>query len=183
MCWVALDRLVKLHESGYLRIPVDEFTREREALRDDIEHRGFNKQLDSYVSAYDGNDVDASLLVLALHGYIDANSPRMRATSRRIREQLGVHSLLYRYREHDGLPAGEGAFGICGFWEVENQVLQGRRAEAVRQFEDLLTYGNDLRLFAEEVDPHTRAALGNFPQGLTHVGLINAALELETQHQ
>lgn len=182
MCWVALDRLVKLHESGYLRAPVGDFARERDALRDDIEHRGFNTQLDSYVSTYEGNDVDASLLVLALHGYTDANSPRMRATSRRIREHLGVDWLLYRYREHDGLPPGEGAFGICGFWEVENQVLQGRRAEAVRQFEDLLTYGNDLRLFAEEVDPHTRAALGNFPQGLTHVGVINAALELET-HQ
>jgi GH15 family glucan-1,4-alpha-glucosidase len=183
MCWVALDRLVKLHESGYLRVPVSDFERERDALRDDIERRGFNPQLDSYVSAYDGDEVDASLLVLALHGYTDANSPRMRATSQRIRAQLGINGLLYRYREHDGLPAGEGAFGICGFWEVETQVLQGRRAEAIAQFEDLLTYGNDLRLFAEEVDPHTRAALGNFPQGLTHVGLINAALELETHRR
>jgi GH15 family glucan-1,4-alpha-glucosidase len=178
MCWVALDRLLRLHRSGHLRVPVNEFEKHREAIRNEIEQRGFNRHIDSYISAFDGDEVDASLLVLALHGYVEAGSSRMRSTCKRIRQQLGADSLLYRYRESDGLPPGEGAFGICAFWEVENLVLQGRRAEAVRQFETLLSFANDLGLYAEEIDPATHAALGNFPQALTHVGLINAALEL-----
>jgi GH15 family glucan-1,4-alpha-glucosidase len=135
------------------------------------------------VSVLDGEDVDASLLVLATHGYTDANSPRMRSTCDRIRERLGIDSLLYRYLEEDGLPPGEGAFGICGFWEVECRALQGDRAGAARQFERLLTFANDVGLFSEEIDPATHAALGNFPQGLTHVGLINAALSLQERRR
>jgi GH15 family glucan-1,4-alpha-glucosidase len=131
------------------------------------------------VSSFDGGDLDASLFVLALHGYVDPASTRMRSTARRIRERLGAGHLLHRYREDDGLPPGEGAFGICTFWEVECRVLQGERHEAIRQFEYALGLANDVGLFAEEFEPQTGAALGNFPQALTHIGLINAALELE----
>ena len=179
MCWLALDRLLKLHASGHLRVPQDEFFRERDTLRAEIERRGFNERLGGYVSAFDGDDVDASLLVLALHGYVDADSLRMRSTCDRIRERLSAGSLLFRYRESDGLPPGEGAFGICGFWEAECRALQHQGARAVRQFEDLLEMANDVGLFAEEIDPANHAALGNFPQGLTHIGLINAALSLQ----
>lgn len=103
----------------------------------------------------------------------------MRSTCDRIRERLGAGSLLFRYRENDGLPPGEGAFGICGFWEAECRAMQNQRPTAVEQFEDLLQMANDVGLFAEEVDPEHHAALGNFPQGLTHIGLINAALSLQ----
>ena len=179
MCWVALDRLLKLHESKQVRIPVEQFRRERDAIRSDIERRGYNESIGSYVSVLDGDQVDASLLVLALHGYADANEPRMRSTCDRIDERLGVNGLLLRYREDDGLPPGEGAFGICGFWAVECRALQGEQARAVSQFERLLKLGNDVGLFAEQADPITNAALGNFPQGLTHIGLINAALTMQ----
>jgi GH15 family glucan-1,4-alpha-glucosidase len=179
MCWLALDRLLKLHASGHLRIPAGKFAAERDAIRRTIETRGYNEQLGSYVSVLDGDELDASLLTLALHGYADARSPRMRSTLRQIRERLGVNGFLYRYLEQDGLPPGEGAFGICGFWAVECLALAGERAEASRLFETLLASTNDVGLCAEEVDPVSREALGNFPQGLTHVGLINAALALE----
>jgi GH15 family glucan-1,4-alpha-glucosidase len=179
MCWVALDRLLKLHKSGHLRVPVRAFETVRDALHSEIERRGYSEALRSYVAVFDGDEMDASLLVLALHGYVDPDSPRMRSTCERIRERLGAGSLLYRYRESDGLPPGEGAFGICGFWEAENRVLQGQRAEAVKQFESLLRFANDVGLFGEQVDPASGAALGNFPQALTHIGLINTALELE----
>jgi GH15 family glucan-1,4-alpha-glucosidase len=183
MCWLALDRLLRLHDAGHLRITPDDFTRQRDAIRAEIERRGYNQQLHTYTSVFEGTEVDASLLVLPLHGYIAADDPRMRSTCDRIREQLGIDSLLYRYRESDGLPPGEGAFGICGFWEVECRALQGRHAEAVRQFESLLGDANDVGLFAEETDPVSHAALGNFPQALTHIGLINAALELEARRR
>jgi GH15 family glucan-1,4-alpha-glucosidase len=183
MCWIALDRLLKLHESGHVRIPLDAIGRERAAIRHEIETRGYNERLATYVSTLDGEEVDASLLVFALHGYADAGSARMRSTCDRIRKQLGADGLLYRYLEDDGLPPGEGAFGICGFWEVECRAMQGERGLAVRQFEYLLKCANDVGLFAEETDVTTRTALGNFPQGLTHVGLINAALQLEARHR
>jgi GH15 family glucan-1,4-alpha-glucosidase len=178
MCWLALDRMVKLHEADHLRVPVGQFVAARDAIRTEVEARGYNERLGTYVSVLDGDDVDASLLVLALHGYADPNGSRMRSTFCRIRERLGADSLLYRYVEDDGLPPGEGAFGICGFWEVECRAKCGDHSAAVRQFENLLRYGNDVGLFAEETDPRTGTALGNFPQGLTHVGLINAALSL-----
>ena len=94
-----------------------------------------------------------------------------------------MDSLLFRYREDDGLPPGEGAFGICGFWEVECRALQGDEAAALGQFESLLAFANDVGLFAEQTDPSTHAALGNFPQGLTHIGLINAARSLQEAHR
>ena len=179
MCWVALDRLLTLHDSKHVKIAVDQFRRERDAIRAEIEKRGYNERVGSYVSELGGDELDASLLGLALHGYADARSPRMRSTCDTIEKCLGVDGLLFRYREEDGLPPGEGAFGICGFWAVECRARQGDASRAISRFERLLKLGNDVGLFAEETDPVSDAALGNFPQGLTHIGLINAALALQ----
>ena len=181
LCWVALDRLIQLHEAGHLRISsVDLFRRHRDAIRQEIETRGYNTRLGSYTRTLDGDDVDASLLTLPLYGYIAATDPRMRSTCERVRERLGRGSLLYRYETgaNDGLPAGEGAFGICSFWAVECIARGGDVEGATRAFERLLAYANDVGLLAEEIDPATGSALGNFPQAFTHVGLINAALTL-----
>jgi GH15 family glucan-1,4-alpha-glucosidase len=179
MCWVALDRLLRLHDDGHLQAPVEHFASERQALHDAIEARGFNLELDSYTTAFDGDDVDASLLLLARYGYADPRGPRMASTVRRIGERLGEGALLWRYRRgDDGLPPGEGAFGICSFWAAETAARQGDVQTATRSFEALLEYANDVGLYAEEIDPNTGAALGNFPQAFTHVGLIDAALML-----
>jgi len=103
----------------------------------------------------------------------------MRGTVARVRERLGVNGLLYRYLDRDdGVTGGEGAFGICSFWAAEARALQGELKEAHDDFERLLALGNDVGLFAEEIDPGTGAAIGNFPQAFTHVGLINAAITL-----
>jgi GH15 family glucan-1,4-alpha-glucosidase len=182
MCWVALDRLLKMREAGHvrLRMPAEHFARERQTIRQEIERRGYNARLRSYVSVLDGDDVDASLLLLARFGYIDPRAPRMLSTRACIDERLSVNGLLYRYRDHaDGLPPGEGAFGICGFWDVACRARQGDVNGATLAFEHLLSFANDVGLFAEETDPRTGAALGNFPQAFTHVGLIDAALTLE----
>jgi GH15 family glucan-1,4-alpha-glucosidase len=104
----------------------------------------------------------------------------MVSTYELVRERLGLDGLLYRYSPgYDALGSREGAFGICGFWAVENLARRGNVSEADRAFEHLLSFGNDLGLFSEEIDPETGAALGNFPQAFTHVGLINAALAIE----
>lgn len=182
LCWVALTRLVELHDRSDFELDAIERVRvEVRQIRDAIEAHGFNEDIQSYVQVFDENEVDASLLTLPLFGYVEATHPRMVATRARIQARLGSGALIYRYTEgtDDGLPAGEGAFGICGFWAVECAALGGDLDTAIPAFERLLHYGNDLGLFAEEIDPATGAGLGNFPQAFTHVGLINAALTLE----
>jgi GH15 family glucan-1,4-alpha-glucosidase len=180
LCWVALDRLIQMHADGLLSGSIDEFSVERDAIRTAIEARGFNTRLGSYARVFDGEELDASLLTLPLYGYISGRHPRMRSTCARIHERLARGSLIYRYdaRTDDGLPPGEGAFGICSFWAVECLARGGDVAGATAAFQQLLQNANDVGLYAEEFDPATGAALGNFPQAFTHVGLINAALTL-----
>jgi uncharacterized membrane protein YagU involved in acid resistance len=178
MCWVALDRLLRLHAAGRLRVPAARMARERDAIREEIERRGFDQGLGSYVSVLDGNAVDASLLQLGRCGYADAAAPRMRGTLATVGAHLGRNGLLYRYLTADGLPPGEGAFGICSFWAVTAQALGGDPGGAAEAFERLLRYANDVGLFGEEIEPESGAPLGNFPQAFTHVGLIDAALTL-----
>jgi GH15 family glucan-1,4-alpha-glucosidase len=179
LCWTALDRLLQLHAKGHLRsASVAEFQRIRELIRADVHERAWNPDLDSYVARLDGDRLDASLLLLAWYGFEDARSERMRQTFARIQQHLGAgNGLLYRYRTPDS--PGEGAFGICSFWGAEYLALGGGTVDEARaMFERLCTYGNDIGLFGEEIDPQTGAALGNFPQAFTHVGLINAGLSL-----
>lgn len=181
LCWTALDRLIAMHEAGLLEADVPRFRSVRDEIREEIEAHGYNEELGSYTRTLGGSDLDASLLTLPLYGYADAASPRMRSTVRRIIDVLGVDGLVYRYDHStpDGLPPGEGAFGICSFWAVECLALAGEVDEAAAAFERLLAFENDVGLFGEEIDPATGVALGNFPQAFTHIGLINAALAIE----
>jgi GH15 family glucan-1,4-alpha-glucosidase len=178
MCWVALDRLVRLHEGGHLEAPVSRFTAVRDEIRAEVEARGYSRDVGSYVSAFDGDELDASLLLLGIFGYVEPDDARLRATCERIYERLGPGPLLHRYRGDDGLAGGEGAFGIASFWGVEARARQGDVGQAREDFERLCGYANDVGLFAEEIDRESGAALGNFPQAFTHVGLISAALTL-----
>jgi GH15 family glucan-1,4-alpha-glucosidase len=182
LCWTALDRLLALDEKGVISgVPREEFTLQRERIREQVEARAWNPRLQSYVSTLDGEGLDAALLRIPWYGLEEAGSERMKSTYRRVREHLGAgNGLLYRY--HREPP--EGAFGICGFWAVEHLALGGGPLqEAHALFQQILRYANDLGLFAEEIDPSTGAALGNFPQAFTHVGLISAALTLEEQQR
>jgi GH15 family glucan-1,4-alpha-glucosidase len=183
LCWVALDRLIRLHEAGSLRLSSGDyatFDQCKARIRSLIEERGFNDQLGSYVRTLDGDELDASLLLLPLYRYIEADHPRMRSTMERIENALGHGSLIRRYAlaTDDGLTPGEGAFAVCSFWAIQGLAMRGEWEEARRRFEEMLTYANDLGLFSEEVDPQSGDALGNFPQVFTHVGLIDAALAL-----
>ena len=183
LCWAALDRLLELAERGDLRLSAgrrERFERERRAIREAVEEEGFDEELGSYVSVFGGRAVDVSLLLLARYGYADPTGERMLGTCRRVQERLGVNGLLYRYDGYDdGLPPGEGAFGIASFWQADCWCRQGKMDEAEAIFERVLGFANDVGLFAEEIDPETGACLGNFPQAYTHAGLIEAALTLE----
>jgi GH15 family glucan-1,4-alpha-glucosidase len=182
MCWVALDRLLKLEEERVLSLGrlAARIRSEREAIAQAIEQRAYNSRIESYVSELDGDEVDASLLVIPFIGYKPASDPRVVSTYERIWQRLGSNGLLHRYKPgHDRFTGREGAFGVCNFWAAHHLACRGDVPAARRVFDHLLAFSNDLSLFAEEIDPETGAALGNFPQAFTHVGLINAALAIE----
>jgi GH15 family glucan-1,4-alpha-glucosidase len=133
------------------------------------------------VGELDGDRVDASLLLMGCLGYKNPKHPRMRATFDLIKKRLGSKGLLYRYEKgSDARSAREGAFGMCSFWAIDNLAQRGDIDAGTRSFEHILSFSNDLGLFAEEIDVESGAALGNFPQAFTHVGLINAATALAT---
>ena len=184
MCWVALDRLLQLHAKGHLN-DIDEarYQRERERIREATEHLSWSPAIQSYVREIGRPCVDAVLLLLPWYGFEKADSPRMRATHRRIRERLSTpNGLVYRYRTGDS--PGEGAFGVCAFWACEYLALGGGTLdEAKRAFEHVLGFANDVGLFGEEMDARTGEPLGNFPQAFTHIGLINAALTLDERRK
>lgn len=179
MCWVALDRLLELDRIVGLAIRRDRFEGERSAIADVIETRGFNTDLGAYVGELDGDSIDTSLLLMPCLGYDSPEPARMRTTFERIEARLGRDELFYRHEPYSDDPAGpEGAFGICSFWAVENLARRGDPDRALRLFDRVLAHANDVGLFAEEIDPESGEALGNFPQAFTHIGLINAVLAI-----
>jgi GH15 family glucan-1,4-alpha-glucosidase len=184
MCWVALDRLLELHGLGLVRrLPADRFAHNRALLRATIESRGWDARLGSYVQSFGSPVLDASLLRLGWHGYCGDDSPRLRGTWRQIRARLSpAPGLLFRYEQ--SIDAGEGAFGLCGFWAAQHLARGGGTyAEARAWYEAALGHASPLGLFAEELDPRDGSALGNFPQAFTHLGVVAAALSLERRAQ
>ena len=177
-CWLALDRLISLHKRGLVKgLPVEKLVRIRERIRSEIEERGWNAKLQAYTEVLGGETLDANVLLLAMYGFEDAASYRMRKTHEQLRNRLSPKVGLM-YRNEHSKEKGEGAFGICSFWEANFLARSGNLQEAHRVFETVLSYANDVGLFAEEIDPQTGDALGNFPQALTHLALISAAIAL-----
>jgi GH15 family glucan-1,4-alpha-glucosidase len=183
MCWVALDRAVRLAAAGQLPARhADRWRDEAERIRAFIETRCWSERRQSYVRFADGDDLDAALLLMAVERYHDPRHPRIVATIDAIRRELARGPLLYRYTGADGLGGGEGVFLACSFWLVEALALAGRGDEAERTMEALLGLANDVGLYAEEIEPATQAFLGNFPQGLVHLALVSAAAAIAEGH-
>jgi len=178
MCWVALDRILKMQARGQLHgISVGKCESERKRIREEIETHCWNSELEAYTQASGSNVIDASALLLAYHGFEDASSQRMQKTHQRIRDRLVPRTGLV-HRNEQSKDRHEGAFAVCSFWEADFLALSGNLSKAAEVFEAALGYANDVDLLAEEIDPESSDALGNFPQGFTHLGLINAALSL-----
>lgn len=181
MAWVAMDRAVKAVERFGLEGPVEQWRRLRKVIHDQVHRKGFDRELNAFVQYYGSKELDASLLMLPLVGFLPATDPRMRGTVAAIQQRLMRDGFVDRYPTHpdvDGLPPGEGAFLICTFWLADNLSLQGRYTQARAIFERLLALRNDVGLLSEEYDPQTRRLVGNFPQAFSHVGLINTARNL-----
>jgi GH15 family glucan-1,4-alpha-glucosidase len=182
MAWAALDRAIRSAEEHALPAPLEHWRACRDQIFETVCDRGFNLSIGAFTQTLDGDNLDASLLLLPLIGFLPAHDKRVIGTMEAIGRDLMMDGMVLRYHTHetnDGLPHGEGVFIACSFWYVANLALMGRKAEAVAMFERLLGLCNDVGLLSEEYDPVERRQLGNFPQGFSHVALIRAALILD----
>lgn len=179
MCWTALDRALKLADVYDLSGDTTLWWNEREAIKLEVMSRGFNKELNSFAQSFDSKDLDASVLLFPVVGFIKGDDPKMLSTIEKVREELEVkEGLIKRYTSEDGLPGEEGAFLLASFWLVQALVEAGKKEEAEKLFETVISKANHTGLFSEEIDEKTGEFLGNFPQAYTHVGLINSAFAL-----
>jgi GH15 family glucan-1,4-alpha-glucosidase len=179
MCWVALDRAIRLANQGHIRGSIDRWSSQLQKIESFIESRCWSDACSSYVRSAGSDELDAAVLLGALLGYRDPGDPRMASTIDAIRRDLGRGPFLDRYRGVDGVRGSEGAFLACSFWLVEALARSGRRSEAASLMGELVSAANDVGLYAEEIDPSTAEFLGNFPQALSHLALIGAAAALD----
>ena len=181
MCWVALDRAVKMAEQYGADGPIERWRALRARIHDEVCARGYDGARNAFMQSYGSTELDASLLLIPITGFLPATDPRMLGTVRAIERELMGDGFVHRYRTResiDGLPPGEGAFLPCTFWLADNYLLQGRIDEARALFERLLALRNDVGLLAEEYDSVGKRQLGNFPQAFSHVALVNTAFNL-----
>jgi GH15 family glucan-1,4-alpha-glucosidase len=179
LCWSALDRGIRLADECMRRAPTRRWKQARDELRETIDRRGYDPERGVYVQTFDRPDMDAALLLLPTVEYVAWDDERMVRTVAAVREELDAGGgLLYRYRRDDGLAGDEGAFLCCSFWLAECLAQAGEVNEARVVFDRAVARANDVGLFPEEIDPESGEMLGNFPQGLTHLAHIDAAVAL-----
>jgi len=181
MAWVAVDRAVKSAEQGWFSGDAARWKALRDKIHKQVCSQGFDAALNAFVQYYGSRNLDASLLMMPLVGFLPADDARVMGTVTAIEKHLMEDGFVARYLADsavDGLPHGEGKFLACSFWLADNYVLQGRYEDATRLFERLLAIRNDVGLLSEEYDPVAKRLLGNFPQAFPHVGLVNTAFNL-----
>jgi GH15 family glucan-1,4-alpha-glucosidase len=177
LCWVALDRAIELAPRLGDYAHVRRWKAARKEIRQAILERGWNEEVGAYTGAFGSNELDASVLLMPLVGFLPADDPRMQATMEKIEGELLWDGLVHRWADD-----GNGGFLLCTYWLVECLARAGDVERATELFERTTSYANDLGLLAEEADGDTKELLGNFPQAFSHVGLINAAWTLTEEH-
>ncbi|MGH7826409.1 MAG: glycoside hydrolase family 15 protein, partial [Candidatus Binatia bacterium] len=181
MAWVAVDRMVKAVERFGLDGPVERWRSLRAKIHEEVCRNGFDRERNTFVQYYGGKELDASLLMIPLVGFLQASDARVKGTVEAIERDLMAGGFVLRYRtkpDVDALPPGEAAFLACSFWLADNLALAGRKQDAQRLFESLLSLCNDVGLLSEGYDPGNKRLLGNFPQALSHLALVNTACNL-----
>jgi len=178
MCWVAVDRAIFLADyfTGEVQ---EEWIELRKEIADAIMEKCYKPEVNAFTSAYDGTDIDASVMSIGLWGFIDVNDPKFQGTIKAVEEKLLVNNTVYRYKDvDDGLEGEEGGWHILTLWLVECYLRSGRASEASRLFSAVRKNIGATGLMCEQVNPETGEALGNHPQAFSHLALINAAIAL-----
>ncbi|HEX3378570.1 MAG TPA: glycoside hydrolase family 15 protein [Paraburkholderia sp.] len=186
MAWVAFDRAIRSAEMFKLDGPLDDWRATRDTIHAEVCEKAWNPQLNAFSQYYGCDQLDASVLLMPLVGFLPPRDPRIKGTVEAIERDLMHGGFVMRYRTteyDDGLPPGEGTFLACSFWMVDNLALQGRVQEAIEMYERLLALCNDVGLLAEEYDPVEKRLVGNFPQAFSHVALVHTGLNLMKHEQ
>ena len=181
MTWVAFDRAIKGAEDFGLEGPVERWRALRGRIHEEICRNAFDPKIGAFVQSYRSRNLDASLLLIPAIGFLPPDDPRVRGTIAAIERHLLADGLVRRYDTadtRDGLPPGEGTFLACSFWLADSLLITGRRDEAQQLFERLLALRNDVGLLSEQYDPQAKRLVGNFPQALSHIALVNTAHNL-----
>jgi len=184
MAWVAFDRAVLLAEQLHYEAPIEKWGAIRDTIHNEICTRAFSEKKNSFTQAYGSENLDASLLLMPVVGFLPGSDPRVKGTVEAIERELMPAGLVLRYdtsKVEDGLPPGEGVFLACSFWMVSSLKAIGRVKDARALFERLLKLRNDLGLLSEEYDLTLKRMVGNFPQAFSHIALVNAAFDLEDE--
>jgi GH15 family glucan-1,4-alpha-glucosidase len=188
MAWAAADRAVRTVETFGLPGPIDRWRQLREDIFTEVCAKGYDSDRKAFTQYYGSKSLDASLLLMAPVGFLSASDPRIKGTVAAIEAELCRQGYVQRYTMNrrtekvDGLPPGEGAFLPCTFWLADNYILSGRQEDGEKVFARLLELRNDLGLLAEEYDVDEGRLVGNFPQALSHIALINTAFDLMSSH-
>ena len=178
LCWVALDRGVKIAAILGQSEQAAPWARECERVRADIMTNAWSESAGAFTQRYGSDNLDASSLLMASYGFIEPDDPKFVSTVRKIRKELAQDGLMFRYKNDDDFGTPTSSFTVCSFWMVKALWQIGEREEAERMFERLLGYSNSLGLFSEDLDFKTKEMLGNFPQGYSHLAVIDCAILL-----
>ncbi len=175
LCWVALDRAIKIAQLLNKNKP--KWYKVRDQIKEQIEEKAWNDEVHAYTQYYGSTALDASVLLMEQYGFIDPNDPRFVATVKSIERELLKDGLMYRYKNEDDFGEPSSSFTICTFWFIRSLIKIGEVEQAKKYFDQLLTYSNHLGLFSEDIDFKTKRLLGNFPQAYSHLALIDTAIQ------
>jgi alpha,alpha-trehalase len=178
LCWVAVDRGVKIAEMLGKKYYVELWSYLRDQIKLDILENAWNEKLNAFTQYYGSDDTDAANLLMEYYGFIEATDPQYVRTVRVIYDDLQYNGLMYRYKNHDDFGKPSSSFTICTFWMIQSLFKIGEKEKATEMFENLLSYSNHLGLFSEDIDFESKRLLGNFPQGYSHLALIETAILL-----
>jgi GH15 family glucan-1,4-alpha-glucosidase len=178
LCWVAIDRAIKIGRIIRQYESLDEWEKLKEKIKEDVFEKAWNKKMKAFTQVYGSSDMDASVLLMEPFGFIEAVDPRYVSTVKAVRKHLCFNGLLYRYKNRDDFGVPSSAFIICTFWLINSLHKIGEKEEAEKLFDQMLTYSNHLGLFSEDIDFNTKQLLGNFPQAYSHLALIETAIIL-----
>ena len=178
LCWVAIDRAIKIAELFKKDNKASKWSILRDEIKQDIIQKGWNDEKKSFTQSYNSSDLDASILLMEPYGFIKANDPMYISTVHAIEKELSNDGLLYRYKNEDDFGLPSSSFTVCTFWFIDALNKIGERKKAKILFDKLLSYSNQLGLFSEDLDFKTKELLGNFPQAYSHLALIETAMNL-----
>jgi len=175
LCWVAVDRAIKIARLINMREYVDEWRELSNEIKNNILENAWNEEIGAFTQSYESTDLDASTLLMEPYGFIEAKNPKYVSTVKVTRKKLCRNGLMYRYKNKDDFGKPSSSFTICTFWLINSLHKIGEKEEAEKLFKQLLSYSNHLGLFSEDIDFETKRLLGNFPQAYSHLALIETA--------